>query len=698
MSGICEETATIVGFLEYVQPGEQIKCQGRWFYHKEFGRQFQVESFISIVPATTSGIEKYLASGMIKGIGPKLSKRLVDKFGEKTLDVIEEELERLREVEGIGSRRVKKIGEAWQEQKNVRDVMIFLRGHDISPAYAAKIYKTYGDASIALLQKNPFQIADDIRGIGFKTADKIAEKVGLSKDSPYRIKASLVYLLKYFADSMGHVCVPRKFLENKCREMIEIDDDKIKKALDELTLEKKTISETLEENEWVFLALFYYSEIGIVGLIQSILTSDIFKINDTKVLFDSVQNRLNFEMTSRQREAVSAAFTHPLILISGGPGTGKTTIVRAIVEGFSILGKKVLLTAPTGRAAKRLSEVTAKPASTIHRLLEFSPSEGGFKKNKERPLHADILIVDEFSMVDLILAYNLFKAIPPGCRLVIVGDSNQLPSVGAGQVLHDFISSGKIPLFSLDKIFRQAEQSLIITNAHKICRGEYIYIPPNDPKKPLRDFYFIEEEEPEKTAGKVVELVKERIPRRFNLDPIEDIQVLSPMKRGVIGTTALNTMLQEAMTDSKKGASVTKYGKVFRVGDKVMQTVNNYEKDIFNGNIGIVKEVNHVEHEIHVLFDDGVVPYDFADLDELIHSYAVTVHKSQGCEYPAVVMPILTQHYLLLQRNLLYTAVTRAKKLLVIVGSKRAIGIAISNNKEQNRFGLLKNRLYSACP
>jgi len=684
------EPVVVLGYLSYVQPGEELKCRGEWVWHKDFGRQFQVESFISLVPATVGGIEKYLASGMIKGIGPKRSKKLVSMFGEDTLDIIENHSERLSEVSGISSGLARRIVAAWDEQKNIREVMIFLRGHDISAAYAAKIYKRYGDAAISILRKNPFQMADDIKGIGFKTADKIAEKVGIEKDSPYRIKAALVYLLKHFADSAGHVCVPRDFLESKCVEMIETDECKISNALDELIGDGKVVLEQDSGVNWMFLASLNACEVGLTGLVADILCAERSFAVDVHGLLAAVQESMNMTLGSGQLEALKGTFEHPFIVITGGPGTGKTTIVKSIVKGYDLLGSNILLAAPTGRAAKRLGEVTGKSAETLHRLLKFSPSKGGFQKNEENPLIADVVIVDEFSMVDISLAYTFFKALPYDCRLVIVGDSDQLPSVGPGAVLQAFVNSSKIPLFSLNKIFRQAQASRIVTNAHMIRMGEYIDT--SNDRNVLSDFYFIEEENPERLAEIVVELVKTRIPKRFKLDPVEDIQVLAPMKKGYAGTSNLNTVLQEALT-STSANSVTKYGKTFRVGDKVMQVVNNYDKDVFNGNVGVVQEIDKAESELHILYEDGVVPYDFADLDEVVHAYAVTVHKAQGCEYPAVVMPLVMQHFMLLQRNLLYTAVTRAKKLLVLVGSKKALGIAIRNNKEQQRFSLLLKRL-----
>ena len=689
------DLVTVVGNFMAPIPGEILKMQGEWANHPKFGEQFKVVHYKSLVPASVAGVEKYLGSGLIKGIGPVMAKRIVKKFEKETLDIIEQEVEKLTEVDGIGRKRIEMIKKAWADQKEIRQVMIFLQSHGVSSAYATKIFKTYGNESIEVVQENPYRLATDIFGIGFLTADRIAEKLGFAKDSELRAEAGILYVLHQLADE-GHVYYPFQPLVNKCQEILEVDQEILSRALTSLNAEKKIVIDDLQEKESkadyqaVYLAKFHLSETNIAARLKALINApkSIRPIDPDKAL-KWVQKQLDITLASKQIDAVRRAVMDKVLVITGGPGTGKTTIVNAILKIFVKSGIKLLLAAPTGRGAKRMSEATGYEAKTIHRLLEYSIQKGGFQKNDQTPLRCDLLIVDEASMIDTILMHHLLKAIPPRVTFILVGDVNQLPSVGAGNVLHDIIASGAVPVMELNEIFRQARESLIIVNAHKIKQGLMPAFKPSGHK--LADFYFIEQEEPEKVLGIILELVKERIPKRFGFDPIDDIQVLTPMHKGMVGAGNLNLELQNALNPGPD--SLSRGGKNFRINDKVMQVQNDYEKEVFNGDLGRIVRINLEAQEVTIDFDGKKVPYDYPDLDEVVLAYAISIHKSQGSEYPAVVIPILTQHYVLLQRNLIYTAVTRGKKLVVMVGSKRALAIGIGNDKTRKRYTHLRNRL-----
>ncbi len=686
------DLVTIVGNVPGLNPGEVLKLKGEWQSHPKYGKQFKIASCESTIPATVAGMERYLASGMIKGIGPVMAKRLVSRFGTETLDVIEEDAERLREVEGIGEKRVGMIRSAWQAQREIREVMVFLQGHGVSPAYAVKIFKQYGSEAVPVVRENPYRLAEEVFGIGFITADKIAEKLGIEKESLIRARAGVQFILNRLSDE-GHVYFPFDRLVEEAEKTLEIDRGIILDALASAAADRRVVIEEMDafggEGKAVYLIRFHVSEQGIARRMQELLACPRqLPLVSHEDILASVEKDLGFVLSEQQARAVHNSMERKAMVITGGPGTGKTTIIRAIVAIQKKLGRRTLLAAPTGRAAKRMSETTGHPAKTIHRLLEFSPKDGKFKRDEENPLEADAFVIDETSMVDTTLMYYLLKAIPPVATIIFVGDVDQLPSVGAGSVLKDIIDSGAVPVVRLNEIFRQSKESMIIVNAHRVNSG---LMPFEDMKGKRRDFHFIELAEPEEVLDKVVELCRERIPQRFGYRSIEDIQVLTPMHRGTVGAFNLNTELQKQLNPAKE--ELLRGGRTFKKDDKVMQIRNNYDKDIYNGDIGRIARIDAEEQELYVNFDGRLVGYDFSELDELVLAYATSVHKAQGSEYPAVVIPILTQHYLLLQRNLLYTGITRGKKLVVLVGTKKALSIAVHNNKTQLRYTLLKERL-----
>ena len=690
------DLVTIVGHLISPAPGEILNMRGEWVNHPRFGEQFKVVEFKTAVPATVYGIRKYLGSGLIKGLGPVMANRIVKKFGEKTLDVIENETEKLAQVEGIGKKRIAMIQKAWAAQKEIREVMIFLQTYGVSSGYATKIFKQYANRSIAVVTDNPYRLAIDIFGIGFVIADSIAAKLGFPKDSPLRVEAGILYVLNRLAEE-GHVYYPYKHLFQKCREILEVERELVEAALGNIAFEKKVVIEDLNDaidefkanNKAVYLAKYYFCETMIADLLKSLVrTPKAIRPVDIEKAVEWVQERLDITLADNQVEAVKCALLHKVMVITGGPGTGKTTIVNAILKIFKRLRVKTLLAAPTGRAAKRMSETTGHDAKTIHRLLEFSFQKGGFQRDETKPLNCDLLIVDEASMIDTVLMHHLMKAIPSGATFVLVGDIHQLPSVGAGNVLNDIITSGIVPVVELKEIFRQAKTSRIIVNAHRINSGDM----PSFPKAGENtDFYFIEKEDPEEVLGIILKLVKKRIPQQFKFDPVDDIQVLTPMHKGIVGAGNLNRALQEALNPGHEG--VMRGERTYRLNDKVMQIRNNYDKDVYNGDIGRIIDIEPVKREIVVNFDGRGVSYDFSNLDEIVMAYAISVHKSQGSEYPAVVIPVLTQHYILLQRNLIYTAVTRGRSLVVMVGTRKALAIGINNDKTQKRYTYLRHRL-----
>ena len=688
-----KELTTIVGNLSGINPGESLKLTGKWVQNKRFGEQFQVETFEVTVPATLLGIQKYLASGLIKGIGSIMSERIVEKFGLHTLEVIEKKPERLSEVEGIGPKRISMIIKAWVEQKEIKEIMIFLQGHGVSAAYSAKIYKQYGDQSIEIVRENPYRLAHDIYGVGFMTADKIAQNLGIDRNSLIRAKAGLIYILNQLTEE-GHVYYPESQLIHKAKEILSVDEEIVMLAVRELSKEKELFLEDLDPDgnlKAVYLAPFHVAETGVAQMLMNLKESpsNIRPIHPEKAI-EWVQQKLNIELAQRQEEAILLAATSKVLIITGGPGTGKTTLITAILRIFQQLKLRILLAAPTGRAAKRMNEATGWEAKTIHRLLEYSPRKGGFKKDQDDPLEADVVIIDEASMLDTLLMYHLLKAIPSHAHLILVGDVDQLPSVGPGNVLKDIIRSGKFTVVRLFDIFRQAQESMIVVNAHKVNQGQLPVLKEID-KPEKTDFQFIQEEDPEKILQNILDLCSETIPRQFKFHPLREIQVLAPMHKGIIGVANLNIELQKRLNPGQPG--ITHGAWNFRIGDKVMQIVNNYDKDVFNGDIGLISKIDSEEREVVIDFDGRLVTYDYSDLDEVVLAYAVSVHKSQGSEYPVVILPVVTQHYMLLQRNLIYTGITRAKKLVIMIGTKKALAIAIRNNKPQRRYTLLSERL-----
>lgn len=679
---------TVVGTLTSVQVGESVRCKGFWKNDINYGFQFQVKEYEVERPSSEKGIKKYLSSGLIKGIGPAFAERIVDYYKLETLTVIDADPESLLEINGIGAKRVERIKNCWAEQKAIREVMVFLQSFGVSPTYAKKVFKTYGDKSIATVQNNPYQLARDIWGIGFKTADQTARQMGIQMAADIRIDSGVEYVLSELSNE-GHTCYPvDKFLE-KAQELLSVEAHLIDARLEAILTEDRVVIASLEVDNQptmcIWLKLFYVCEKGIVKEWKRLQNGISFlrKIKPDEAIIWA-QDQLKIQLAPNQKTAVTQSLLAKIQIITGGPGTGKSTITKVILLITQQLSKKILLAAPTGRAAKRLSEITKMEASTIHSLLEFDFGINGFRKNHENPLDCDLLIVDEASMIDTVLMYNLLKAIPSRARLILVGDIDQLPSVGAGNVLQDLIASQKIPVTRLTDIFRQAANSKIITNAHKINAGQF----PNIKTESDADFFFIEKDDPQQITELIPILVKTRLPKKYHLDSFDDIQVLSPMNRGIIGTRNLNLILQKNLNPSKD--PLVKMGRTFHLHDKVMQLRNNYDKEVFNGDVGRIQKIDRIEQELYVDFEGKIVIYDFSDIDQLMLAYAVSVHKYQGSECPCIIMPLHTTHYMMLFRNMLYTGMTRGKRLVILIGTRKALSMAIRNNKVAKRYSGLE--------
>lgn len=689
------DLCAVVGTVPSVSAGEWLTAEGRWVVDSKHGRQFKADTLRVTRPDTEEGIRRYLASGLIKGIGPELAARLVERFGKRVFDVIEKEPARLIEVEGIGAGRRKIITEAFKTQKVVREIMIFLHGHGVSSSRAFRIYKTYGEEAIEKVQADPYRLARDIRGIGFKTADRIAMRLGIDPHSDLRARAGVEYVLQDLTDQ-GHCACERGSLVSKTASMLDMPVEIVGAAVGHgVEHERLVLRPGPQGGELVYLAPIDYAERRLAADLAALAAGrHPCPPIDADKAAAWVEGRLRMHLAPAQREALVQSFRSKVMVITGGPGVGKTTLVNAIIRVFRAKRLRVVLCAPTGRAAKRLSETSGLEAKTVHRLLAFDPATGGFRHGADRPLGGDVFVVDETSMMDVVLSHQLIRAIPKRAALVLVGDVDQLPSVGPGCVLRDVIRSGAVPVVRLTEVFRQAARSAIVRNAHRVNRGLSPELPVAPGEQEATDFYFVPADEPEDGVAKVVKLVREAIPRRFGLDPVEDLQVLTPMQRGELGARNLNVVLQEALNPSAVG--VQRFGWTFRAGDKVMQTVNDYDKDVFNGDIGRIAAVDGEARSLTVRFEGREVPYDFGELDELMLSYATTIHKSQGSEYPAVVIPIHTQHYVMLQRNLLYTAITRARKLVVLVGARRALAMAAKRVSSRQRVTTLKERLVEA--
>ncbi|MFF7297650.1 ATP-dependent RecD-like DNA helicase [Streptomyces sp. NPDC008265] len=700
---------TVVGSLLGAQPGESLRMEGRWGSHPQYGRQFSVDNYTTVLPATIQGIRRYLGSGLIKGIGPRIADRIVEHFGTDTLDVIETEPKRLVEVPGLGPKRTKLIGAAWEEQKAIKEVMVFLQGVGVSTSIAVRIYKKYEDASISVVRNQPYRLAADVWGIGFLTADRIAQAVGIPHDSPERVKAGLQYALSQSADQ-GHCFLPEDRLIADGVKLLQVDTGLVIDCLGELAADPEgVVREQVPDPQGgpdpltaVYLVPFHRAELSLVGQVRRLLNAEddrmpSFRDVDWDKALAWLATRTGAALAPEQRDAVRLALTRRVAVLTGGPGCGKSFTVRSIVELARAKKARVVLAAPTGRAAKRLAELTGAEASTVHRLLELKPG-GDAAYDRDRPLDADLVVVDEASMLDLLLANKLVKAVAPGAHLLLVGDVDQLPSVGAGEVLRDLLAEGgPVPAVRLTRIFRQAQQSGVVTNAHRINTG----VPPLT--EGLPDFFLFPEEDTEAAGVLAVDVAARRIPARFGLDPRRDVQVLAPMHRGPAGAGHLNGLLQQAMTPARPGLPEKRFGgRVFRVGDKVTQIRNNYEKGangVFNGTVGVVTGLDVDEQRLTVRTEeDEEVGYEFSELDELAHAYAVTIHRSQGSEYPAVVIPVTTGAWMMLQRNLLYTAVTRAKKLVVLVGSRKALGQAVRTVSAGRRYTAVAPRLSGRVP
>ena len=685
-----QDLITVTGNAISIHAGEYIECTGNWINHKNHGLQFEAKGLNQIRPDTLDGIEKYLGSGLIKGVGPGFAKRMVRTFGDQVFNIIENFPERLIEVEGLGESRREKIIAAWAEQKQVKEIVIFLHSHGVGTARAVRIYKTYGDAAIEKITEDPYRLAIDIRGIGFKTADILALKIGIEKNSLLRARAGVKHMLQE-ASGNGHCAALVTELTIATAAILEIEPSIVTAAIEQEILNKNLVVDDFNGEAGVFLAGYYKAETSVANKLKNIgLQTPAWGRIDAKSAIGWVEHKVKISLSASQKEAIRYALTNNIVVITGGPGVGKTTVVNSILKIISTKSNKIMLAAPTGRAAKRLTESTGMEAKTLHRLLETKPNEYGFRFNEHNQLDCDLLVVDEVSMIDILMMNNLLKALPKHSGLILVGDVDQLPSVGPGSVLANIIDAEVVPTIRLTEIFRQAACSQIILNAHKINQGNFPQL--DYAPDAATDFYFIKEEDPELIQSKLIKIVAERLPRKFNFDPVTDVQVLTPMNRGSLGAKALNVALKLQLNPTQ-GTQVSSFGTNFSVGDKVMQTVNNYDKDVFNGDIGFIKQIDLEEGEIAIYFDGRKIVYSIDELEEVALAYAVTIHKSQGSEYPAVVIPITTQHFTLLERNLLYTGVTRGKQMVILIGQIKALAIAVKNKRSSLRLTKLTERL-----
>jgi exodeoxyribonuclease V alpha subunit len=685
------ETINVVGSFPPLSAGELLKIKGAWEINPKFGKQFKVESFLPVLPSSVKGIEKFLSSGLIWGVGPVIAKSIIQKFGDRTIDILTNNPDKLKEIEGIGPVKLKEIKKSWAEHEDIRELIIFLQEHNISTTLATKIYRQYGDKSFHVLKTNPYQACHDIWGVGFKTADQIALKLGLEPNSPERIKAFIRYLLEK-DNEQGHIFSFESELKSNCITELEIVQEKdFDQALQALKKQNMVITEEIESDYAIYLPFFYDAQKEVVQNIHKLsqvpfLTPPF----DVKNALEDVERRMAIQFSDAQRLAIRESFEKKMLVITGGPGTGKTTIIKAVVDIFQKWGREVLLAAPTGRAAKRLSEATGKNAKTLHRTLEVLPKQGTFRRNENYTLTGDALIIDEFSMVDLPLMYHLLKAVPDWMRLILVGDKDQLPSVGPGCLLRDIIASQRVEVVTLSEIFRQDKDSLIVQNAHRVNQGQSLIHPPRGVKD--ADFYFISQNDDKKAFSTIMKLCGYSIPQRLGIKALSSsIQVISPMYRGIVGVDNLNAELQKRLNKYQEGLKLG--NREIRIHDKVMQIRNNYEKEVFNGDIGIVVDFDGRNYRLFVDYDGRIIKYEREEMNEITLAYAISVHKSQGSEYEAVVMPLMTQHFIMLQRNLFYTALTRAKKLCVIVGTYKALHVAIKNDKPVKRNCLLKEKL-----
>ena len=712
------DLVTVVGHCQQVIAGEYIAAVGEWVTDRAHGPQFRAAELKTNPPHTAEGIARYLGSGLVKGVGPKLARRIVDVFGDKTLDVIDRSPVFLREVKGIGPKLIEKIRASWEEQRESRKIMVFLRSHGIGTARAVRIYKTYGDRAIELIKANPYRLSTDIWGVGFDTADKLAMSLGIPRDSPFRAQAAVRHVLQDEA-SNGHVGFPEELLRDRSGELTGIVPNGIADAIEQLRITDEIVRDSAttlsggrkpsasaqkdtEDNaqgadaprsaDLIFLKPLFLAEVGVARAVKALAAGPHPLTNlNVDAAIKWTESKMGLALADSQRAAIRAAVTNKMMVVTGGPGTGKTTIVRAIIEMFLAKSLRVVLTAPTGRAAKRLRESTGREAATIHRLLEINPADPAKERGPENPLDADLLVVDETSMVDVRLMYKLLKAVPPWGCVVFVGDVDQLPSVGPGSVLADLIASKAVAVARLTEVHRQAKSSWIVRAAHSINHGEE---PQSAPPGGDGDFYFVEANEPEAIITRIVQMVRDRIPAKFKLDPFRDVQVLSPQVKTLLGVANLNRELQAALNPARPGVlEVKRYDSAFRTGDKVMQIQNNYDREVFNGDIGRVTDIDTNDQTLTVDYDGRAVEYEFADLDELQLAFACSIHKSQGSEYPAVVIPVHTQHFVMLQRNLLYTGITRGRKLVALVGSRKALWIAVNTADTKLRHSLLKWRL-----